>query len=272
MINFVKRFRLLISALFFLLLALIFFTYQLREEPEPSIAARAVMQVSSPLQDKARGVFSWFRKFVDRYWLLVGVEEENRRLRAELGSLREENNRLQEALLAARRLGKLASLQQERRSVAVGANVFARDPSSWFKTVLVDKGERDGVSRDMAVAVAEGVVGRVIEVFPNAAKVLLITDPNSGVDVIVQRTRAQGIMEGRVEEFCVLKYVKKSDDVQVGDKIITSGLGGIFPKGLLMGTVTKVERKRPGIFQAVEVVPAADLSRLEEVLILSEEP
>ena len=201
----------------------------------------------------------------------MGVEEENRRLRVELGFLREENNRLQEALLAAKRLGKLAPLQ-ERRSTAVAANVFARDPSSWFKTVLVDKGEKDGVSRDMAVAVAEGVVGRVIEAFPNTAKVLLITDPNSGVDVIVQRTRAQGIMEGRVEEFCILKYVKKSDDVQVGDKVITSGLGGIFPKGLLTGTVTKVERKRPGIFQAVEVVPSADLSRLEEVLILSEEP
>ena len=271
MIDFIKRFRLLISALFFLLLALLFFTYQLREEPEPSMAARAVMQVSSPLQEKTRGVFSWFRDIVGRYWFLVGVEEENRRLRGEIGSLREENNRLQEALLAARRLGKLAPLQ-ERRSTAVAANVFARDPSSWFKTVLVDKGEQDGVSRDMAVAVAEGVVGRVIEVFPNTAKVLLITDPNSGVDVIVQRTRAQGIMEGRVEEFCILKYVRKSDDVQVGDKVITSGLGGIFPKGLLTGTVTKVERKRPGIFQTVEVAPTADLSSLEEVLILSEEP
>ena len=143
------------------------------------MAARAVMQVSYPLQEKTRGVLSWFRSFVDRYWFLVGVEEENRRLRVELGFLREDNNRLQEALLAAKRLGKLAPLQ-ERRSTAVAANVFARDPSSWFKTVLVDKGEKDGVSRDMAVAVAGGVVGRVIEAFPNTAKVLLITDPNSG--------------------------------------------------------------------------------------------
>ena len=164
MMDFVKRFRLLISALFFLLLALSFFTFQLREEPEPSMAARAVMQVSHPLQEKTLGLFSWVRKFVDRYWLLVGVEEENQRLRGELGSLREENNRLQEALLAAKRLQKLAPLQ-ERRSTAVAANVFARDPSSWFKTVLVDKGEKDGVSRDMAVAVADGVVGRVIEAF-----------------------------------------------------------------------------------------------------------
>lgn len=271
MMDFLKRFRLAISALVFLLLALLFFTYQLREESEPSAAARAVMGLSSPLQGKTRGVFSWFRDVVNRYAFLVGVEEENRRLKAELGTLRAENNRLREGLLAAGRLEKLGSLHEEYPA-AVAANVFARDPSSWFKTILVDKGERDGVSRDMAVAAADGLVGRVIEVFPNAAKVLLITDPNSGVDVIVQRTRAQGIMEGRIEESCILKYVKKSDDVQVGDRIITSGLGGIFPKGLLAGTVTKVERKRPGIFQAVEVDPTADLSRLEEVLILSEEP
>jgi rod shape-determining protein MreC len=271
MIDFVKRFRLLLTALFFLLLALLFFSFQLREDPEPSPAARAVMKVSRPLQEKVRGVFSWVRQGAERFWFLLGVEEENRRLRGEIGALKDENNRLQEALLAVKRLEKLAPLQ-ERRATAVTANVFARDPSSWFKTVLVDKGEVDGVSRDMAVTVAEGLVGRVIEVFPNTAKVLLITDPNSGVDVIVQRTRAQGIMEGRVEEFCILKYVRKSDDVQVGDRIITSGLGGIFPKGLLAGTVAKVERRRPGIFQTVEVAPTADLSRLEEVLILSEEP
>jgi rod shape-determining protein MreC len=122
----------------------------------------------------------------------------------------------------------------------------------------------------MAVVTSEGVVGRVIEVSLHTAKVLLITDPNSAMDVIVQRSRTQGIMEGKVEEVCVLKYVQKNEDVQVGDKVITSGLGGIFPKGLVTGTVTKVERKRPGIFQYIEVTPSVDFSRLEEVLILKE--
>lgn len=271
MIDFVKRFRLLISALSFLLAAILFFIFQLRESPEPSIAARTLMEISSPLQEKTWGILSWFRKVGERYFFLAGLEEENQKLKRELSSLREENNRLREAYLAAKRIQKLATLQGQYPTSVV-ANVFARDPTSWFKTILVDKGDKEGVSKDMAVAVADGVVGRVIEVFPNTAKVLLITDPNSSVDVIVQRTRTQGIMEGRVDEACILKYVKKSDEVQVGDKIITSGLGGIFPKGLLVGMVTNVERKRPGIFQYVEVVPAADLSRLEEVLILSEEP
>jgi rod shape-determining protein MreC len=271
MIDFVKRFRLFLSALVLLLAAFLFFIFQLREEREPSIASRALMQISSPLQERTWGVFSWFRRVGERYVFLSGVEEENQRLRRDLSFLRQENNRLQEDLQSVKRVQKLASLQAQY-SPTVVANVFARDLSSWFKTVLVDKGEKEGVSKDMAVAVGEGLVGRVIEVFPNTAKVLLITDPNSAVDVIVQRTRAQGIMEGRVDEFCILKYMKKSDEVQVGDKIITSGLGGIFPKGLLTGTVTKVERKRPGIFQYVEVVPTADLSRLEEVVILNEEP
>jgi rod shape-determining protein MreC len=271
MIDFVKRFRLLISALSFLLAALLFFTFHLREESEPSMAGRALMQISFPIQRKALGVLSWFRDLGERYLFLAGAQEENQRLKGEISFLRKENNRLQEALLAEKRLQKLVPLQKQH-SFSVVAQVFARDPSSWFKTVLVDKGEKEGVSKDMAVAIADGLVGRVIEVFPNTAKVLLITDPNSAVDVLIQRTRAQGIMEGRVEELCILKYVKKSDEIQVGDRVITSGLGGVFPKGLLTGTVTKVERKRPGIFQYVEVEPTADLSRLEEVLILREEP
>jgi rod shape-determining protein MreC len=127
------------------------------------------------------------------------------------------------------------------------------------------------VAKDMAVVTSDGVVGRVIEVSLHTAKVLLITDPNSAMDVIVQRSRTQGIMEGKVEEVCVLKYVQKNEDVQVGDKVITSGLGGIFPKGLMTGTVTRVERKRPGIFQYIEVTPSVDFSRLEEVLILKGE-
>ena len=135
----------------------------------------------------------------------------------------------------------------------------------------MNQGENDGVAKDMAVATSEGVVGRVIEVSRNTAKVLLITDANSAVDVIVQRSRAQGILEGKIEETCILKYVQKSEEVQVGDRVITSGLGGIFPKGLVVGTVTKVDRKRPGIFQYIEVTPAVDLSKLEEVLILGEE-
>ena len=173
--------------------------------------------------------------------------------------------------MADERLEKLQSWQSEHPYSSQLAQVYARGPSSWFKTVLINKGEDDGVTKDMAVVTSEGVVGRVIEVSADTAKVLLIIDTNSAVDVILQRTRAQGILEGKIEDACILKYVQKNEEVQAGDKVITSGLGGIFPKGLVVGTVTNVDRRRPGIFQYIEVAPAVDLSRLEEVLILGGE-
>jgi rod shape-determining protein MreC len=272
MIDLLKRFRLFFIALLFLLPAFLFLTVHFREARQTSVLEKALMQVSFPLQQRAQRAILWLKGVGERYIFLTRVQEENQDLKRMVSALREENNRLKEAIWAEGRMKKLYSLQSRHSSTSMVAQVFARDPSNWFKTVMVDKGEGNRVSKDMAVVTSEGVVGRVIEVSPNTAKVLLITDPNSALDVTIQRSRSQGIMEGRVEEICVLKYVLKSDDVQVGDKVITSGLGGIFPKGLMIGTVSKVERKRPGIFQYIEVTPSADFSKLEEVLILKGEP
>jgi len=271
MIELLKRFRLLFIALLFLFPAFLVLTLNVRDERRASWPERALLQISLPLQHRAQRALLWVRGVGEQYIFLTRVQQENQDLKRTVSSLREENNRLKEALWEEERLKKLSSLQSQYSSVSRVAQIFARDPSSWFKTVLVNKGERDGVAKDMAVVTADGVVGRVIEVSLNTAKVLLVTDPNSAMDVIVQRSRTQGIMEGKVEEICSLKYVQKNEDVQVGDKVITSGLGGIFPKGLVTGTVTRVERKRPGIFQYIEVTPSVDFSRLEEVLILKGE-
>jgi len=267
----VKRFQLFIVAFLFLLPAFLILTLHVREDRETSITEKVLLQVSFPLQQKLQTAVVWLKGVGKRYIFLTGVQRENQDLRRTIGALREENNRLQEALWAEERLKKLYALQSQYSSTSMVAQVFARDPTNWFKTVLVNKGKREGVSKDMAVVTSEGVVGRVIEVSSSTAKVLLVTDPNSAVDVIVQRSRSQGIMEGKVGESCILKYVQKSEDVQVGDKVITSSLGGIFPKGLVAGTITQVERKRPGIFQYIEVTPSVDFSRLEEVLILEGE-
>ncbi len=271
MIELLKRFRLLFIALLFLFPAFLVLTLNVRDERRASLPERALLQISLPLQQRAQRALLWVRGVGEQYIFLTRVQQENQDLKRTVSALREENNRLKEALWEEERLKKLSSLQSQYSSVSRVAQIFARDPSSWFKTVLVNKGERDGVAKDMAVVTADGVVGRVIEVSLNTAKVLLITDPNSALDVIVQRSRTQGIMEGKVEEICSLKYVQKNEDVQVGDKVITSGLGGIFPKGLMTGTVTRVERKRPGIFQYIEVTPSVDFSRMEEVLILKGE-
>jgi len=114
-----------------------------------------------------------------------------------------------------------------------------------------------------------GVVGQVVGVTPYAAKVLLLTDPNSGIDVLVQRTRSRGIVSGSLDSGTVLKYVKRSEDVQEGDRLMTSGIDGIFPKGMMVGTVIKVRKQNIGLFQFIEVLPAVQTSRIENVLVVA---
>jgi rod shape-determining protein MreC len=272
MFDLLKRFRLFVTALFFLFFALLLLTFNVRQGRDTSIVEKGLLQASFPLQQGAHKAFIWFKELGEDYIFLLRAQEENRHLKKTVSELREENNRLREAVLTDERLRKLQQWQSGNAFPSRVAQVYARGPSTWFKTILVNRGEKDGVAKDMAVATSEGLVGRVIEVSANTAKVLLITDANSAVDVIVQSSRAQGILEGKIEDTCILKYVQKSEEVQVGDRVITSGLGGIFPKGLVVGTVTKGDRKRQGIFQYIEVAPAVDLSKLEEVLILGEEP
>ncbi len=124
----------------------------------------------------------------------------------------------------------------------------------------------------MAVISPEGVVGQILKVAPHYATVLLVTDYNSAIDSIVQKTRARAIVEGKGENRCQLKYLLRAEEVNVGDVILTSGLGGNFPKGLLIGEIRKVEKKGYGIFQYAEIAPSVDLTKLEEVLVITKTP
>jgi rod shape-determining protein MreC len=151
---------------------------------------------------------------------------------------------------------------------SVTASIIANSASTWFQGCILDKGSADGVQKDMAVVTPLGVVGKVVSVTAHTAKVILLTDANSGIDVLVQRTRSRGIISGSLDSGTVLKYMKRSEDIQVGDRLITSGLDGVFPKGLMTGTVVKVNKQHLGLFQLVEVLPAVQSSRVEEVLVV----
>jgi len=154
----------------------------------------------------------------------------------------------------------------------IAVEVIGQDPTSWFKSVTINKGERDGVQKGMAVISPEGVVGQILKTAPHYATVLLMTDYNSAIDAVIQRTRAKAIVEGQEENRCQLKYLLRTEEVVVGDVVITSGLGGIFPKGLMVGEIRKVDKKGHGVFQYAELVPSVDLTKLEEVLIISTSP
>lgn len=203
---------------------------------------------------------------------LIGVSRENRELRSRVQELEAEHQRLLEIELENGRLERLLDFRVTMPAKALTARVVGKDASGWFETFILDRGENDGVAAGMAVVCADGVVGRVASTSPNASRVLLVSDHNSGVDALVQRSRARGILEGTVSGAATLKYVKPAESLEVGDVVVTSGLDGIFPKGLRLGRVVEVTRRESGLFQLADVEPFVDFSKLEEVLILTSPP
>lgn len=220
-------------------------------------------------------VFNFFHESVavgSRIWrgyiFLVGVQAENERLKLKTQESQSREALYQEAFLEKERLRQLLELKNQAALPVTGARIIGYDFSIWFKCAFLDKGATDGIKQGMAVLNAAGVVGRVVEVYPDYAKVLLLIDRTSAADALVQRNRLRGILNGIGANRCFLRYVHKNQDVQIGDVILASGLGGIFPRGMVLGTVTAVDKKVPGLFQEIEVEPAADFTRLEEVLVV----
>lgn len=229
---------------------------------------RAVLHVVLPAQvalaRAADGVGRWWRALNE----IGQLREENARLRGEVERLRREVARLEEVSAEADRLRRLVGFRPPPPYATVAARVVTRDPSRWYTTLTVDRGTQDGVSRNDPVVTADGLVGRVVEVYPTAARVLLVTDPRSAVGVLVQSSRDAGVVEGNATGRLRLRYLSRTSPLREGDVLVTSGLGGVFPRGIRVGVVTRVVRQAGALFQEAEVQPATDLSRLEEVLVM----
>ena len=265
-----RRYNLFIFITLLLLFALVLMSLRAKQRKGVELFDAFLMEICSPLQKGSTFIIRTVQGTFQKYIFLVNLEKENRRLRQRIAELQEENNRAKEMKLAMDRLKNLLQFRQENSQTVIGAEVIGQDPSSWFKSVTIDKGERDGVKKGMAVISAAGVIGQILKTAPHYATVLLITDYNSAIDSIVQRTRAKAIVEGNGENQCQLKYLLRSEEVAVGDAVVTSGLAGNFPKGLMVGEVKKVDKKGHGVFQYAELVPSVDLTRLEEVFVVME--
>ena len=259
----------MLSCGFFLVLSLFLAAVNSRAPYRVDPVGVLLLEVMHPFQLGATALSQRAERLWDGYLALWSLRQENVELRRRLETLQGISQRAVELDLANRRLGKLLALRDELGVAAVATRVVGRSPTAWVHTVVLDKGERHGISKGMAVLTPEGAVGQVVSVSAHAAQVLLISDPNSGVDVLVQRTRARGIVAGTIEGGCLLKYIQRGDDVAVGDTVITSGLDGIFPKGQLIGTVARVGKKDSRIFQDVEVILSAELAKVEEVLVVA---
>ncbi|MFO7982277.1 MAG: rod shape-determining protein MreC [Desulfuromonadales bacterium] len=262
-----KKYLRIALVVLLLLMALMVYSYNLRHKESTSFFERSVLRLSAPFQKSLETSREYFLDLKDHYLWLVDTAYENDRLKKENHRLRGELLGYEEIRLANERLRGLLNFVEKVDLDAVPAQVIAEDSTSWFRTVVVDKGLEDGIGEGMAVVVPEGVVGRVIRSSEGESRVLLITDASSAASALVQRTRTRGVCRGRGERL-VLEFALRQEDIQVEDRIITSGMGGVFPKGLLVGKVSAVERGEYGLFQNVVVEPVVDFSRLEEVLVL----
>jgi rod shape-determining protein MreC len=205
----------------------------------------------------------------DRYVALRKVREENEQLRREIEYLHGQAADLREMAAANQRLGELLRFQAKTPSQTVAARVVGRDATNWYRGVILDKGEQDGVQAEMGVVTLSGAVGRVVKTRASSSVVLLITDPNNAVTSLIQRTRDEGIIEGTFDGKARMKYIPLLSTVRVGDPVVTSGLAGGFPKGVPVGTILSIQKDESGLFQTAEVQPEVDFTKLEEVLVVT---
>ena len=203
-----------------------------------------------------------------QYVSLQHVADENRRLKQEMDWLRGENHQLREAASATQRLTSLLQFKEQALPAMVAAQVIGRDSSNRYRSVILNKGESDGIQKDMGVITPAGVVGRVVKTTGATSVVLLLTDPNNAIAGLIQRTRDEGIVEGVPQGRAKLKYIPMLSAVKEGDRVVTSGLVGGFPRGLAIGTITTIDREEGALFQTAELATEVDVNRVEEVLVI----
>ncbi len=206
----------------------------------------------------------------DRYIGLVDVAEENRALRARIAELEEDNLQFREALVASGHLQRIAEMRAGFEVPLLPSQVVGHDLSSWFRSVLIDRGQSDSVRSGMPVVTDAGVVGVVTATSSGASRVMMLLDRRSAADAIVQRSRARGIVHGQGTDALEFVFMVRGDDVMPGDVIITSGVGGVYPKGLRVGEVVSVQTDRDRLLHTARVRPVVDFGRLEQVFVLLE--
>ncbi|MCS7163386.1 MAG: rod shape-determining protein MreC [Thermodesulfovibrio sp.] len=212
-------------------------------------------------------VISPFQYMKNFFYETLKLREENRHLKEQLYQMLLQQKSYHELIEENKRLKSLLNLKEKRKEVVSIAKVIRVGSNKFFKTFWIDKGLEQGVKVGMPVITLNGLAGKIIFTSANFSEVLSLTDPNFSVSVRVERTRVEGVVSGTGTNICVLKYIPLEEDVAVGDILITSGTDGIFPEGIKVGVVKKIERKK-GFFQHIEVLPYQSETKIEEVAIV----
>lgn len=274
MLSFVKRHQIIFAAVVLCLFSLHLASSSRKGTGGDIIVRTTLTVLTRPIQGALLGVHGAIAGTWKDYVYLVGLKENNHRLQSDINDLLEKNNLLKEELLLNARLKELLEFKEQGATQTVAAEILGFSNfglgGGWTRTMIINKGTKDSILVDMPVVTPTGVVGRIIESNRFTSTVLLITDPRSKVDAITQRSRVKGITGGNGAEDLELKYIRELDDVKEGDRIVTAGLGRIFPKGLLIGTVSMTRKGQDNFFKDIHVRPAASFETLEEVLIITD--
>ena len=257
MVKFRKRF---VAALFFILLLCLIISKPPFLSP---FRARIVDIFKLPLSFS-----SLVLKEIKSMFFYRKISKENFDLKKEIDILRQEIINSEEISQENKRLKKLLSFKYKTSFVTVVARVIARDSSNWVSAVVIDKGKKDKIQADMPVITESGLVGKVSEVGVSTSKIILISDPNLNIPSLIQRSREEGIISGTILGACKMRYISLDSDVKIGDKVITSGLGNVFPKGVLIGELSEIKDDPSGLMKLCLVDPSVNLLKIEEVLVI----
>jgi rod shape-determining protein MreC len=258
------------------LLVIILATYGLSQKrfdlEEMTLFQRLVIEVVSPVQKGIMASRSEILNVVDNYFMIVNTSKENEFLKNKIQRLEHDLFIMEETRRENLRLKQMLSYSDELGPEKILAQVIGWDSANQFKVLRLNRGSKDGITLMSPVITNSGLVGYIYRVGLNYSDVLTILDPNNRVDAIVERTRTHGIVEGVFNYMCSLKYVSRTEPIELGDRLITAGVGGIYPKGVKVGMITNIEQESSGMTLSVEVTPSVDFHQLEEVIVLLAKP
>lgn len=264
---FSKKTVLILAGILLVTVNIIFLAIAVKRPPAWG-AGRLLLSFVAPFQAVTSRTLETARQLWQEYFHLVSVAQENEQLKRQLEAAAARAHLQRETELENERLRDLLGFKHALAQPAAAARIIAKDPSSWFNTVIINKGAADGLTQGLPAVTARGIAGQVVEVSAHQSKLMLIIDRSSAVDALVQRNRVRGVVKGTAQEECTLDYVMPEDDVRPGDSIISSGFDGVYPKGLPIGTVSAVLGQGKDFFKEVQITPAVDFNKLEEVLII----
>ena len=256
-------------SIFLLFLPALFF-YALQNKSIESARLGAFQSAAHWMQEIHDNFTGELSATLETYLNLIEIKSKNGELKKENDKLKAQLQLLEEFRTENTRLSSLLDFKRELGRKTLAARVISKDILIDQKSILINKGRQHGIHRLQAVVSPDGVVGYVIAVEEESSRVLLLTDRSANIDVTIQRTRARGIVSGISRSSCLLKYIMRNEDVAEGDIIVTSGRQGYFPKGFIVGNVLEVKASPSGVSYTAKVNPAAQVDKLEEVLIIAE--